>query len=141
MHNAYSQGIQRDNIYAEVVQFLNVTEGRDFTDRGSDNMISIRDDITGRQIGNVPGVQMKTKVKVGVYSFSPISSFNEYTHIHLLLIDNVGFEIINMRDSLERNLAVLVDFLKNNPAFTKRESLLYIEDFLRISYLNTNSAH
>jgi hypothetical protein len=113
-----------------------VTEVRDFKDRGEDNFLLIRDNVADYQIGNISRYKMSEEVKEGIYSIFPFSSYTEYTYTHLLLVGKDGYTIINMRNPLVDNLELLVDFMKDNPVYTKEKSLLYIKDLIRIHNLN-----
>lgn len=142
--NIFAQNARYDSLRTAIVSFLIVSENRDFTDRGADNILLIRDAVSMYQIGDNrdyqwTDYQMGSELKNGIYSIFPMSSFNEYTYNHLLLVSNNEFAIINMRDSFRTNLALLTDFLKNNPVFTKENSLLYIQEFIRISEANTDN--
>lgn len=69
----------------------------------------------------------------GIFLFDIAST---HQNLHFLLIDDTGFEIINMRESFDDNLSKLVIFFKKNDEYTKEDILFYISDFIRIYHYN-----
>jgi hypothetical protein len=69
----------------------------------------------------------------GVFLFYTIAA---HQNLHFLLIDDTGFEIINMRESLDGNLEKLITFLKRNDDYTKEDIIFYISDLIRVYHYN-----
>jgi hypothetical protein len=133
-YNAHAQNVTYDSLRTAIVKFLCETE-IDFTDRGDSNILLIRDDISHYQIGDerdfeLPNYKMGSEPKEGIYSIFPMSSFSEYTDYHFLLVGRDGFQIVNIDKPLIENLKLVIEFLQNNPCFTKEQSLLYLQDFI-----------
>lgn len=55
---------------------------------------------------------------------------------HFLLVEENGFQIINMRDSFIDNLKVLLNFLERNEADTKDDAIFHMKAFIRINESN-----
>jgi len=69
---------------------------------------------------------------LGIFSFR---EFSEYAHIHILLVDEKEYKLLNMRDSLEENLLTIIDFLRRNE-YSKEETLFYVERILKLQIFN-----
>lgn len=57
-------------------------------------------------------------------------------HLHFVLIDDTGFEIINMREALDENMKKLISYFKRSGDYTKEDMLFYISDIIRIYNYN-----
>jgi hypothetical protein len=140
-YSVHAQNVTYDSLRTAIVKFLSETEDC-FTDMGDNNILGIGDYVSKYQIGDerdlgISGYKKGVKFKTGMYSFYPSSSYcDDTTYIHLVLIDKDGFQIINMRQPIEVNLKMVIDFLQNNHSFTKKESLLHLQRFVEIYGIN-----
>lgn len=71
--------------------------------------------------------------KNGIFLFNILS---HHQNLHFVLIDDTGFEIINMRETLDENMEKLISHFKRNGDYTKEDILFYISDFIRIYHYN-----
>jgi hypothetical protein len=69
----------------------------------------------------------------GVFLFGILS---EHEYLHFVLIDDSGFEIVNMKNPLDENIKMLKFFLKRNLEYTKKDVRFYIKEFRRIKKYN-----
>ena len=77
--------------------------------------------ICDRKLGTI------TEGKEGVFAFGLLSS-GDLTHF--LLIEKDHFQILNMKDSIEKNILKLSDFFKRNKQYSKHDILFYINDVI-----------
>lgn len=71
----------------------------------------------------------------GVFSIITISTS---TYTHYIVIDRDSSFIINMRNPIEKNIELLLDYFKNNQKYTREDVIFYISDMITTNNKNHN---
>jgi hypothetical protein len=71
----------------------------------------------------------------GIFSIITLSTS---TYTHFILINKDSSLIINMRDPIEKNIEILLCFLKNNRQYSREDIIFYITDMIRTYDSNEN---
>ncbi|MDH6310473.1 hypothetical protein M2451_004021 [Dysgonomonas sp. PFB1-18] len=78
----------------------------------------------------------KNTIKEKEHGIYLIKNFLVHGYLHYLLVDNNGFSIIDMRESPQVNIVILLHFLEENENYTKNDVLFYIRNFVDTSERN-----
>lgn len=121
---SYADDISLNDIKKEIARFLTEVEGH--TESAAES------------IDNSMLLEHKTQLPIkqgmkGVFLFN-IPSFHEY--LHFLLVDDTGFQIINMHDPFEKSLIKLIVFFEHNKYYDRDDIILYLNEFIRVYDLN-----
>ncbi|MBB4038353.1 hypothetical protein GGR21_004292 [Dysgonomonas hofstadii] len=66
-----------------------------------------------------------------------IPSFSAHGYAHYLLVDNMSFQIINMREPIEVNLEKVIKYLKKNEnLYSKSDIFFYLLDIIKTDEKN-----
>lgn len=71
----------------------------------------------------------------GVFSIITISTS---TYTHFIVIDRDSSFIINMRDPIEKNIGLLLEYFKSNRKYTRDDIIFYISDMVKTDKKNQN---
>jgi hypothetical protein len=98
------------------------------------NTEMLTDSYKGEKLSDALICELRSKKRInetrtGVFWFTTLSS-HSFTHVIIVRLNN--FRILNMRDSLDKNILYLCEYLKENKGFSANDVLAYIEKITNI---------
>lgn len=120
-----SENIPLDSIKLELVRFLKDTEQVD-----KDYKVEYLSNFLIMEVKTGKAIDANNK---GIFVFSTLSSVE---YVHFLLIDDASFKIVNMKESYDENIDILLNFLEKNKEYSKDDIVFYLRELQRIFRLN-----
>ena len=121
----FSTNIELKTIMDSLTIFLAQTEPfqKSFAQKGLQNCF-------------IEDIRANKSIEEGINGIFLFYTMANHQNLHFVLIDDTGFEIINMRESFEGNLEKLLAFLKRNDNYTREDIFFYISDLIRVYRYN-----
>lgn len=91
------------------------------------------DGIPNKRIRDVRNNRIIEEGMNGIFLFIIAST---HQNLHFLLMDDMGFQIINMRESLDKNIKILLEYFERNNVYSTDDIIFYISDMIRIYNYN-----
>ena len=117
----FSTNIELKTIMDSLTNFLDQTEPfqKSFAQKGLQNWF-------------IEDIRANKSIEEGINGIFLFYTMANHQNLHFVLIDDTGFEIINMRESFAGNLEKFIAYFQRNSYYTKDDILFYISDFIRV---------